>query len=122
VLRRFTETFKNCQFIVTTHSPQVLGEVEGRCVRFLLYEDDQIIAWTPQHAMGLDSNRILEELMDATPRNVEIEERLHKLFQLIDNENFSAAHRCIEALEETLGDNDPELTRARTLMAFLEGE
>ena len=122
VLRRFTETFKNCQFIVTTHSPQVLGEVEGRCVRFLLYEDDQIIAWTPQHAMGLDSNRILEELMDATPRNVEVEERLHTLFQLIDDENFAAAHRCIEALEEILGDNDPELTRARTLMAFLEGE
>ena len=121
VLRRFTETFKNCQFIVTTHSPQVIGEVESRCLRFLLYEDGQIVPWTPSRSLGLDSSRVLEELMDVKARNEEIEDDLGEMFRLIDDEDFKTAKQRIEALEATLGENDPELTRARALMAFLEG-
>lgn len=121
VLRRFTETFKNCQFIVTTHSPQVLGEVRSRCIRYLLHEDDKSISWTPPRAFGLDSSRVLEELMDVKARNVEIDNALGELFQAIDDEDFAAAEQHIETLKATLGENDPELTRARALMAFLKG-
>jgi hypothetical protein len=121
VLRRFTETFKNCQFIVTTHSPQVLGEVTSRCIRYLLHEDDKIISWTPPRAFGLDSSRVLEELMDVKARNAEIDNALGELFQAIDDEDFAAAEQRIETLQATLGENDPELTRARALMAFLKG-
>ena len=32
VLSRLHSVFKNCQFVITTHSPLVLGEVEARCV------------------------------------------------------------------------------------------
>ena len=73
VLRRCMQTFKNCQFIVTTHSPQVLGEVEHRCIRYLLHEDGKIVAWTPPRSLGLDTSRVLEEIMDAKARNAEIE-------------------------------------------------
>ena len=121
VLQRFTETFKNCQFIVTTHSPQVLGEVEHRCIRYLLHEDGKIVAWTPPRSLGLDTSRVLEEIMDAKARNAEIETALHELSQLIDDENFEAAQQRIDALQVTLGKDDPELTRARALMAFLQG-
>jgi len=121
VLRRFTETFKNCQFIVTTHSPQVLGEVEHRCIRYLMHEDDNIIAWTPPRSLGLDTSRVLEEIMDAKARNADIEDALHELSRLIDDENFEAAKQRMTALQVTLGEDDPELTRARALMAFLQG-
>ena len=121
VLRRFTETFKNCQFIVTTHSPQVVGEVESRCLRFLLCEDEDIVPWTPPRSLGLDSSRVLEELMDVKARNAKVEDTLGEVFRLIDVEDFKAANQRIEALEKILGENDPELTRARALMAFLEG-
>ena len=46
---------------------------------------------------------------------------LHELSQLIDDENFEAAQQRIDALQVTLGKDDPELTRARALMAFLQG-
>jgi hypothetical protein len=121
VLRRFTEMFKNCQFIVTTHSPQVLGEVESRCIRYLLYEDHKLLAWTPPRSLGLDASRVLEEIMDSKARNADIEDALHELSQLIDAENFQAAQQRMEALQVTLGEDDPELTRARALMAFLQG-
>ena len=122
VLRRFTETFNNCQFIVTSHSPQVIGEVENRCLRFLLREDDRTISWTPPRSLGLDSSRVLEELMDVKARNAEIDAALHELFQAINDEEFKAANQRIEALETKLGPDDVELTRARSLIAFLEGE
>ena len=120
VLRSFREIFQNCQFIITTHSPQVIGEVESRCLRFLLQEDDKIIPWIPSRSLGLDSSRVLEELMDVKARNVEIDEQLNVLSQLIDDEDFKRAQQYMDELAETLGQNDPELTRARTLMAFLE--
>ena len=58
--------------------------------------------------------------MDVKARNVEIDEQLNVLSQLIDDEDFKRAQQYMDELAETLGQNDPELTRARTLMAFLE--
>jgi len=120
VLRRLTSTFKNCQFIVTTHSPQVLGEVESRCIRLLYCEDNKVKSWIPDRSKGLDSSRILEELMDVNARNIEIETALKQLAEQIDDENFELAKQSIQELSKTLGENDPELTRAKALMTFLE--
>lgn len=122
VLRRLTKTFKNCQFIVTTHSPQILGEVESRCLRLLYNEDNQVKVWIPDRSKGLDSSRVLDELMDANSRNVEIKEALQKLSEQIDEEHFDKAKQIIQDLTKTLGENDPEITRAKALMAFLEAD
>jgi hypothetical protein len=59
--------------------------------------------------------------MDSKARNAKIENALRELSRLIDDENFQAAQQRIEALQVTLGEDDPELTRARALMAFLQG-
>lgn len=121
VLGCLRKIFENCQFVVTTHSPLVLGEVEARCVRFLEYRDGKIIVNTPVEAYGMDANRILQELMDAPIRAVRIEGELKRLFQLIDNENFDEARNKISLLEKQLGKMEPELTRAKSLITFLEG-
>lgn len=121
VMRRFTQTFKKCQFIVTSHSPQVLGEVEARCIRFLHFEDKRIVCWPPRHSLGMDSNRVLSELMGVANRNQQIEGELRSLFRRIDEENFEQAEGMIQQLETKLGQDEPELTRARTLIAFLRG-
>ena len=60
--------------------------------------------------------------MDAPSRNEQVETALHQLFRLIDDENFEAAEARIEDLASTLGEDDPEITRARSLLAFLRGE
>jgi predicted ATP-binding protein involved in virulence len=123
VLRRLTSTFKNCQFIVTTHSPLVIGEVEARCIRFLERDEEtnKVIATIPSESYGLDANRILDELMGASDRNKEIADKLHTLFRLIDDEDFDGARQAITKLTEKLGESEPELTRARSLIKFLEG-
>ncbi len=121
VLTQLRSTFQSCQFIVTTHSPQVIGEVHHSSIRFLLHDDGKIVSWTPPRSLGLDSSRVLEELMDVRSRNNGVDEELHRLALLIDEERFAAARELIGELEETLGESDPDLTRARTLMAFVEG-
>lgn len=59
-------------------------------------------------------------LMDVKARNADIDTALGNLFQFIDDEAFDAAHEQIDTLSTKLGADDPELARARTLMAFLE--
>jgi predicted ATP-binding protein involved in virulence len=123
VLRRFAKTFSNCQFIVTTHSPQVLGEVEGKYIHYLKRnKKGEIIRWTPPRALGLDSNRVLRELMDAPSRNAAFDARAHRLFKLIDAERFRDAKALMSKIQGKLGEDEPDVVRARALMAFLKGK
>lgn len=121
VLRRFAETFARCQFIVTSHSPLVLGEVEGSSIRFLFRDADKVQSWTPEHARGFDTNRVLEDLMGVESRDPETAAKLHQLAQAIDQEQFEQARGLIAALHMQIGD-DADLVRSRALMAFLEGK
>ena len=48
--------------------------------------------------------------------------RITEMFRLIDREDFPSALRKIDVLAKTLGKDDPELVRARGLIAFLVGD
>lgn len=121
VLQRLRDIFKACQFVVTTHSPLVLGEVPARCVRFLEFVNGRVGVTVPTEAYGMDANRILQEFMGAPVRNRQVDGELKTLFELIDQERFDAARAAISALERKLGEDEPELTRASSLIRFLEG-
>lgn len=121
VLQRLRNIFKACQFVVTTHSPLVLGEVPARCVRFLEFVDGKVSVTVPTEAYGMDANRILQEFMGAPVRNRQVDAELNTLFVLIDQERFDEARTAIATLEKKLGEDEPELTRASSLIRFLEG-
>jgi len=121
VLQCLRDIFKACQFVVTTHSPLVLGEVPARCVRFLEFVDGKVGVTVPTEAYGMDANRILQEFMGAPVRNRQVDGELKILFELIDQERFDDARAAIKALERKLGEHEPELTRASSLIRFLEG-
>lgn len=121
VLQRLRDIFKACQFVVTTHSPLVLGEVPARCVRFLEFVNGRVGVNVPTEAYGMDANRILQEFMGAPVRNRQVDGELKTLFELIDQERFDEARSAIAALERKLGEDEPELTRASSLIRFLEG-
>lgn len=121
VIKDLKSTFPLIQFVCTTHSPIVISEVEAECIRVLKPHAATI---TPQSALGLDANQVLDELMGVSERNRETADSLHKLFKLIDLEDFQAAYREIEMNPDIkrLGELAPEITRAKTLIKFLEGE
>jgi predicted ATP-binding protein involved in virulence len=112
------ETFPSIQFVCTSHSPQVIGEVKPEEVRLL--EGGAVT--TPTRSFGIDSSHVLEELMDASSRDESVGTVLRQLFGLIDKEDFSGARKLLPKVEAQLGPDDPEVTRARTLMTFLESK
>ena len=120
VLRRLTKTFKNCQFIVTTHSPQVIGQTSAEKLR-LLYSDKggKIISKTPSQSKGMDSSWILQNIMGCPARDYEIERKLSKIFDLIDDDQILDAKKAVESLELEIG-IFPELQEAISLVDRLE--
>jgi predicted ATP-binding protein involved in virulence len=124
VVNDLTRTFPSIQFVCTSHSPLIIGEVEASRIRILEGDSEthaSLTATIPTAAYGLDANRVLDELMGATDRNRAVAERLHTLFELIDTEDFAAARQTIATLSDKLGESEPELTRARSLIKFLAG-
>ena len=88
IIPALTRTFPHCQFIVTTHSPQVVGEIKPQGIYILEKTENGIIVQRPQSSYGRDSNQILEDLMDVPERKQEIKNRLLELFRLIDDVIF----------------------------------
>ncbi|MBO3457198.1 AAA family ATPase [Aetokthonos hydrillicola Thurmond2011] len=117
VIDSLTQTFPNCQFIVSTHSPQVLSRVKKENV-FIL-ENSYLVENTP-HTYGKDSNSILYELMNVKERPDEIQQQINHCFQLIDDGELEAAKSALNELSDLLGENDSEVVRANTLIGFLE--
>jgi predicted ATP-binding protein involved in virulence len=123
VVHDLTTTFPRIQFVCTSHAPLVIGEIAANRIRIIDYDQEagHYTATIPAESYGLDSNRILDELMGSIDRNKEISDRLHNLFQLIDEEDFEKAHQVIAIIIAKVGESEPEITRARSLIKFLEG-
>jgi predicted ATP-binding protein involved in virulence len=116
VIRDLKRTFPSIQFIATTHSPQLIGEALPHEIRIL--HDGS--ASTPERSFGMDSSRILEEVMQANSRNQETGELLSQMAEQIDSELLDDAKKTLGQVEEKLGQNDPEVTGANTLISLLE--
>ncbi len=111
-------TFPAIQFICTSHSPQIIGEVPPGQIRII----DGDTVYSPDRSLGVDSSRILEEIMDTKSRTKEVDGLLSKLARQIDDDDFEGARSTIHEATKTLGENDPEIIRARTLIAFVEND
>lgn len=111
-------TFPALQFIATSHSPQLIGEARPEELMLL----DESGTTLPPRSFGVDSSRILEEVMGATSRDPSTQDLLRRLFHEIDEERFETARSLLDQAEAALGPDDPEITRARALMTFLEAK
>jgi predicted ATP-binding protein involved in virulence len=105
------KAFPSVQFITATHSPQILGEVEPEEIVLLNASG----AAHPRASYGLDSSSVLEEIMDANPRPVEIAKLLDDVYEAIERGDLVAARRDREMLEKRSPDL-PELHRIDALM------
>lgn len=103
--------FPEVQFITTSHSPQVIGELQP----------DQIILLTtdgvahPAVSYGLDASRVLEQIMDASPRPLAVEQDLSALFEALERNELPHARTLLAALQAT-APGIPELAGAEALL------
>lgn len=116
VVASLEEVFPNCQFVITTHSPQVVGELAPESVMLLR---DGVFLGHAERTLGLSSGEILEELMEGTARNAAVELELNAIRKLVDNDDISRARSLLDALHRTVGDI-PEVLELRAAIESLQ--
>ncbi|WP_421656485.1 AAA family ATPase [Leptothermofonsia sp. ETS-13] len=116
IIPSLRSAFPNCQFIVTTHSPQIISHVEPESI-YIIYileaTPEGIKAFRPEYSLGRDSNTILEDLMGVPARPKEYQEKLQELFQLIEEGDLNAAREKAAQLSVEIGADEAELVGAR---------
>ncbi|MEM7535039.1 MAG: AAA family ATPase [Chloroflexota bacterium] len=115
VVQRLTNTFPNCQFICTTHSPQIIGEVSPECITFI--DEGQISH--PFQSLGMDTNWIVRHLMGTPLRDAKTATQLEAIADLIEEEEYDEAEEKIDLIRNAVGDF-PELVRLQTQIDMID--
>ena len=115
IVHNLTEAFPRCQFIATTHSPQIVAAVEPEQV--ILVTTAGVVR--PDRTLGMDSNWILRHLMEADDRPAGAAEAIHSVENMIKKGAFRKACAAI-AHAKGQGFDLPEWSVLEARMARLE--
>lgn len=116
IVPKLLNVFPNCQFIISTHSPHVITNVQPDCLFLLKQTDLGIVVDKPSESYGKNVDRVLEDLMGLkTTRPEEVASELDSIFETIDAGNLEDAQKKIAKLKLKIG-ADPELVKAGVLI------
>lgn len=101
VVTSLERTFPNCQFIITTHSPQVVGELPPEAV--LLLRDGKFLGHA-ERSLGLSSGEVLEELMEGKASNLEVASQLGTIRSMMDADDIAGAQEALSRLRQKVRD------------------
>jgi hypothetical protein len=114
ILPSLQEAFPKIQFIVTTHSPQVLTSVPSDCIRVI--QDGKVFS-APQGSEGSESKRMLERVFGAKsrPKNNAWTNNLKDYRDYVYSDKWvngwsDEMLRLKSELHHHFGGEDPELT------------
>ncbi|WP_423808294.1 AAA family ATPase (plasmid) [Photobacterium damselae] len=110
-----TNVFKNCQFFLSTHSPQVISHIKKESIIGLENVGKEIRHFTVNDSYGKNTDRILEDIMQASSRPSIVQDKLDNIFSLISSKDLDKARSEIIKLKSSIGE-DSELIKASTLI------
>lgn len=111
--------FPKVQFFITTHSPSVVANMEHGTLYVI--NNNQIVRHNEDY-FGKQINYILRDILGAADRHIPTQVKLDRLFVLIDNEEKAAYDALLLELTNLLGEDDPDLLKARTLIDWNESK
>ena len=115
IIPALRETFPNCQFLLSTHSPQILSHLDRNSVWLLERRRLGVRARRPEDAYGQEVGRILEDLMGVPARPQEVQNQLEDLFRAIDEGQMDTAKGLLSGIRDRIG-TDPALVKADVLI------
>ncbi len=115
VVASLERTFPNCQFIISTHSPQIIGELPADGV--ILLKDGRSLG-NPERSLGLSSSEVIEEMMEGEARNVGVRDDLRAIDDAIEREDITQAKLLLSQLQAKVGEI-PEVLKAQLSIASL---
>lgn len=117
ILSDLQEIFPRVQFIVTTHAPAVINTVEKQHIRIL---SNNCVTESPTETYGKDANGVLKAIMGANERPLSVKMKFNDFYDAMTMESYSRAETILRELEESLGENDPDLTACRMQLALAQ--
>lgn len=114
ILGNLIKAFPKIQFIVTTHSPQVISTVSGHQIRIL--EGNHVLSVEEEGTQGAEASRILKEVfgVELRAQHLEIVKKLNRYLKLVDDDKWDTSEAL--ALRQELDDwgrgHEPELVKA----------
>ncbi|MGR8935765.1 MAG: AAA family ATPase, partial [Gammaproteobacteria bacterium] len=113
ILPDLMRTFPNIQFIVTTHSPQVLTSIPADCIRII--RDGQVFS-APPGTEGAESSRLLKRVqgVDIRPSNSAATKELKEYLALVDADQWDSprAKELRQQLDARYQGEEPALLEA----------
>jgi predicted ATP-binding protein involved in virulence len=110
-------TFPKIQFVCTSHSPQVIGEVAPEEILLL---NDANMGQRPGQSYGLDSNAVLEEIMEAESRTPPSRETIEAAERALEDGDLEAARRELEDLKKLQHGDTRDTARIEATINNLE--
>lgn len=122
MLGSLTKIFPACQFVVTTHSPQVIGGVQARNIRLLSMDESGVVSVKmPSASKGRDSNYILQALLDTTDRESDISGLFSRFDELVDAGDFSEAAEVLDTIEGSVEGGSSRVSARRVKLRRRQG-
>jgi len=118
ILIDLRRTFPNAQFIVTTHSPHIIGSVESKYIKILEKQDDNIKIIDGAVTYGRDMKWILQQMGLDSVRPVLIKEKFENCQTLLNDAKYDEAEVAISELEDIIKQDDRELMNLRNTLFF----
>jgi predicted ATP-binding protein involved in virulence len=116
VVANLKEIFPKIQFFASTHSPQVIGETPIDQI-IVLRQDG---SWfKPKASLGLNSNEVLRDIMDANYVSSAFIRQIEKLDGLLASGEFEDAQKLISELRVEFP-NVPEFDRVDAYMTQMD--
>lgn len=106
ILPRLRKVFPNTQFVVSTHSPQVLSSVHAANVRVL---EGFKLRQLERGTWRRDTNRILEAAFGDPGRPPEVAQKLNELRDAVDDDRHADARRLVRELHTMVEGDDPDV-------------
>ena len=105
------KVFPAVQFIVSSHSPQVLDELQPEEIILLRPEG----AEHPQVSYGLDASQVLQEIMGTESRTHEVEAAVQALYESLERNDIQDAKKLLDDLRNK-APGIPALSGAEALL------
>ena len=116
VVNDLVKAFPKVQFIVTTHSPQVLTSVPAECIRILHWDNDLVDIEEPTFSLGAESSQLLRDIqhVETRPASLPIVQTLQRYLQLVNEDKWDSeeALSLRKTLDEWSQGREPALLRA----------
>lgn len=108
--------FPNCQFIVSTHSPQVLNNIQPQNIMLLDNTNNELVYSLATVSYGKNSDSILEKLLGVDSRPSDIKKDIKKLYKFIELGEIDKAKQLYNNLSDKIVGGDSELVKANVLI------